>query len=92
MNQEVRVLLAEHENDPATCAAILDLVQSAAFLALPPPVRRLALAYVVAAAGRARRMAWSLRSLLVEPGFSDSDLRTQAAWIYLYGEEVLAEA
>lgn len=91
MHREVDALLAEHAGDGPTRAAILDLVRSAAFTALPEPVGRLVLAYVVAAGPNARRMAWSLRSLLVEPGFAAGDTRTKAAWVYLYGEEILSE-
>jgi hypothetical protein len=58
---------------------------------LPLSFRRLILAYLLAAKRRARRMAWSLRSLLDEPGFVAANPRTRAAWIYLFGEEVLEE-
>jgi hypothetical protein len=75
----------------AAASAITDLVLCDAFLKLPTPFRRLILAYLVASRRHARRMAWSLRSLLDEPGFSAGSHRTRAAWIYLFGEEVLEE-
>ncbi len=84
-------LLAEHAGDAATCAAITDLLASDAYLALPPAFRRLIVAYLGASRRRARRMAWSLRSLLDEPGFIAGSPGTRAAWIYLFGEEVLGD-
>jgi hypothetical protein len=85
-------VLAMHAGDAATCAAITDLIFSEPYQRLPLSFRRLILAYVVAARSRARRMAWSMRSLLDEPGFSAAGPRTRAAWIYLFGEEVLSES
>jgi len=84
-------VLALHASDPATRAAIIELILSETYQRLPLSFRRLILAYVVAAKQRARRMAWSLRSLLDEPGFLAAGPSTRAAWIYLFGEEVLAE-
>jgi hypothetical protein len=84
-------LLALHAGDPATRAAITDLVLSEPFRELPPSYRSLIIAYVVAAKRRARRMAWSLRSLLDEPGFVAANGRTRIGWIYLFGEEVLED-
>ena len=84
-------LLARHAGDSATCAAITDLVISDDYLSLSPAFRRLILGYLTASARRARRMAWSLRSLLDEPGFWAANQRMRASWIYLFGEEVLEE-
>ena len=70
-----RCLLFRAVMSNATKGAIADLLRSDSYLRLR----------------HAKRMALSMRSLLEEPGFLAGNLRTRAAWIYLFGEEVLEE-
>src|SRR5687767_14933367 len=86
-----RCLLFSRVMSNATSSAIAELLRSESYLRLPLSFRRLILAYLLASRRHARRMAWSMRSLLEEPGFVAGNRRTRAAWIYLFGEEVLEE-